>query len=114
MKSESTTLGAAVLTAALFIRTTTLDGAESAAIPLEQLGAVATKQVEGDSLSITPAENGARLHCAFQKLEGQATPEGLWLSSTAEEIRTWTTTCTATLRGRSLAAISFRRLSERL
>jgi hypothetical protein len=38
---------------------------------------------EGDGLALTAAEPGARLHCAFQCLDGEATREGLWLTSTA-------------------------------
>ena len=32
----------------------------------------------------TATTNGARLRCAFQKLEGQVKHEGLWLNSTVE------------------------------
>src|SRR6188472_3490419 len=53
-------------------------------IPIEKLGAVASKQYQGDGLSIIPTPDGARLRCAFQRLEGLATHEGLWLSSTAD------------------------------
>jgi len=35
-------------------------------------------------VDVAATGKGARLHCAFQKLESQATREGLWLSSTAE------------------------------
>lgn len=58
----------------------------SARIPLDQLGAVATKQVGGNSLLITatPQNGSAHLRCAFQRLQGHATPEGLWLRSTAD------------------------------
>ena len=31
---------------------------------------------------MTPTDSGARLHCVFQRLDGEATPEGLWLTST--------------------------------
>ena len=53
-------------------------------IPFGQLGAEAQKQYSGDGIGITPTAGGARLRAAFQKLEGQATAEGLWLESTAE------------------------------
>ena len=56
----------------------------SAPIPLAELGAKAGAQYHGDGLSVTPTPEGARLHCVFQKLEGQVTPEGLWLNSTVE------------------------------
>jgi hypothetical protein len=54
-------------------------------IPLDQLGAEAQKQYSGEGISIQPTAEGARLRAAFQDLEGQVTPEGLWLTSTAEE-----------------------------
>ena len=53
-------------------------------IPMDQLGAVAGKQYQGDGLSVTATPDGARLRCVFQKLEGQVTPQGLWLVSTVE------------------------------
>jgi hypothetical protein len=51
---------------------------------MDQLGAVAGKQYQGDGLSVSATADGARLRCAFQRLEGQVTREGLWLSSTAD------------------------------
>jgi hypothetical protein len=57
---------------------------KSAPIPMDQLGAVAGKQYQGDGLSVSVTPDGARLRCAFQRLEGQVTREGLWLSSTAD------------------------------
>ena len=56
----------------------------SPAIPVTELGATAGAQYHGDGLSVTPTPEGARLRCVFQKLEGQVTPKGLWLKSTAE------------------------------
>jgi hypothetical protein len=53
-------------------------------IPVAKLGASAGAQYHGDGLSVTPTPEGARLRCVFQKLEGQATAVGLWLTSTAE------------------------------
>ena len=56
----------------------------NAPIAWEDLGAKATAQYKGDGLAIVSTPEGAvRLRCAFQKLEGEATSEGLWLSSTA-------------------------------
>src|SRR5262245_46449667 len=51
-------------------------------IPFSQLGARAGADYRGDGLAVTPAAEGARLRCAFQRLEGEATPKGLWLTST--------------------------------
>ena len=47
------------------------------------LGANATVQYSGDGLAVASTADGAvRLRCAFQKLEGEVTREGLWLNST--------------------------------
>jgi len=52
------------------------------AIPWSQIGAKAGADYQGDGLAMTPTESGARLCCVFQRLDGEATPEGLWLTST--------------------------------
>jgi len=49
-----------------------------------ELGARAGAQYQGDGLSVVPTPEGARLRCVFQRLEGQVTREGLWLTSTVE------------------------------
>ena len=52
-------------------------------IAWSDLGAKATAQYSGDGLAIAVTPSGAvRLRCAFQKLEGEVTCEGLWLEST--------------------------------
>ena len=53
-------------------------------ITIAELGAKAGAQYHGNGLSVVPTPEGARLRCVFQKLEGQVTPEGLWLTSTVE------------------------------
>ncbi len=53
-------------------------------IPVTGLGATAGAQYHDDGLSVTATPAGARLRCVFQKLEGQVTREGLWLTSTTE------------------------------
>ena len=58
--------------------------ARSELIPLDQIGTVAAKQYHGGGLSVAATPDGARLKCVFQKLEGQATAEGLWLTSTTD------------------------------
>jgi hypothetical protein len=55
---------------------------QPAAIPFSDIGARATANYQGDALGVTATSDGARLRCGFQKLEGHATPEGLWLEST--------------------------------
>ena len=55
---------------------------QPAAIPFSDIGARATAGYQGDALGVTATAGGARLRCGFQKLEGLATPEGLWLEST--------------------------------
>ena len=52
------------------------------AIPWSQLGAKAGVDYQGDALAVIPTAEGTRLHCVFQRLEGEATREGLWLTST--------------------------------
>lgn len=51
---------------------------------MAELGTKAGEQYHGDGLSVAKTPEGARLSCVFQKLDGQVTPEGLWLTSTAE------------------------------
>src|SRR5690242_10949190 len=53
-----------------------------AAIPWNQIGATAGADYKGDGLSVSPSGSGAALHCVFQRLDGEATPKGLWLTST--------------------------------
>ena len=53
-----------------------------AAIPWNEIGAQASANYHGDELAVMPAGSGARLHCVFQRLDGEATAEGLWLAST--------------------------------
>ena len=55
-------------------------------IPSSQLGAKVEAQYQGDGLAIIPTAEGARLRCAFQRLEGEATREGLWLTSTVSNV----------------------------
>ena len=54
----------------------------SQAIPWSQIGAKAGAAYQGDGLAVSPTADGARLRCVFQRLEGEATREGLWLTST--------------------------------
>jgi hypothetical protein len=53
-----------------------------ATIPWSQIGAKAGADYKGDGLAVTPTQSGARLHCGFQRLDGEATTRGLWLTST--------------------------------
>src|SRR5436309_1965722 len=55
----------------------------SQAIRWAQIGAKAGADYKGDGLAVSATAPGARLRCVFQRLEGEATPEGLWLTSTA-------------------------------
>jgi len=57
-------------------------GQTNAPIPWDQIGAKAGTDYHGDGLAVTPATDGARLHCVFQRFDGEATREGLWLVST--------------------------------
>ena len=60
----------------------TTENTSPKAIPWTQVGTAARAQYSGDGLTVTPTEHGARLHCVFQRLEGETTREGLWLTST--------------------------------
>src|SRR5882724_6967273 len=51
-------------------------------LPWSQLGAKASADYQGDGLGVSATAEGARLRCVFQRLEGEATREGLWLTST--------------------------------
>src|SRR6266516_8815 len=51
-------------------------------IPWSQNGAKAGADYQGERLAVSPTAEGARLRCVFQRLEGEATHEGLWLTST--------------------------------
>src|ERR1051326_3615112 len=53
----------------------------NASIPWDQLGAQAGAAYKCEGLSVIATESGARLHCVFQRLEGEVTREGLSLSS---------------------------------
>jgi trimeric autotransporter adhesin len=52
------------------------------AIPLDNIGAKAGADYHGDGLCVATTKAGARLHCVFQRLDGEATSQGLWLIST--------------------------------
>ena len=67
---------------ALTLTTSTRAEAPPSAVPFADIGARATADYQGDALGITATPDGARLRCGFQKLEGHATPEGLWIQST--------------------------------
>src|SRR5437016_2266723 len=54
----------------------------SPAIPWSQLGVKAGSDYQGDGLAVSSIGEGVRLRCVFQRLEGEATREGLWLTST--------------------------------
>jgi len=58
-----------------------------AAIPWNEIDAKAGANYKGDGLAVTPTGSGARLHSVFQRLDGEATPEGLWLAPRNRTIR---------------------------
>ena len=57
-------------------------GAGKTAVPWSAVGAEAGKQYTNEGLSVTAAPGSARLLCVFQRLEGMAMADGLWLTST--------------------------------
>jgi uncharacterized delta-60 repeat protein len=60
-------------------------GETTTAIPFAQLGAEADKKSAGAASSVTATATGAKLRALMQDLEAEATNEGLWLTSTADE-----------------------------
>ena len=51
-------------------------------ITWSQIGAKAGAEYKGDGLVVSSTPDGAQLRCVFQRLEGEATREGVWLTST--------------------------------
>src|ERR1039458_3369619 len=74
-----------------------------AAVPWSQIGAKASADYTGDGLAVTPTEFGARLHCVFQRLDGEATSQGLWLTSTVTNKANDRFRVTAAIVGRKAA-----------
>jgi hypothetical protein len=60
-------------------------GASQKAIPWKEVAAAAGAQHSGEGLKVTLTDEGARLYCAFQRLDALGTREGLWLSSTVPD-----------------------------
>jgi len=57
--------------------------ATSPSVPWSEIGPQkAVADYKGDGLAVTPTKSGARLRCVFQRLDANATGEGLWLTST--------------------------------
>lgn len=54
----------------------------SRTIPAIELRTATPAQRLDDNFKVTQTEYGAQLHCESQHLTGEATPEGLWLTST--------------------------------
>jgi len=81
--------GAATRTTCLLVALLTADvspaapanAPTNAPIPWEQIGAKAGAEYHGNGLSVTRTAAGAKLNCIFQRLAGEATPAGLWLTS---------------------------------
>src|SRR5437870_1457668 len=67
----------------------------------DEVGAKAAAQYAGEGLSVTANETSAHLNCIFQKLRGEATREGLWLTSTVTNTANVRFRVTATAVGRA-------------
>lgn len=80
--------------------------AQATPIPWNEIGAAAGKQYQGDGLAVAATEEGARLHCVFQKLEGHATRDGLWLVSTTAGAPGGRFRVTALAVGRTCGAVA--------
>lgn len=72
-------------------------------IPWDHIGAKAAVDYHGDGLTVTPTADRAKLHCVFQRLDGEATREGLWLVSTVANQAKNRFRVTAVAVGRSAA-----------
>ncbi len=81
MKSERIWL--ALPAAALALAVSHSASPANTPVPFSEIGQRATADYHGDALAVTTTPEGALLRCGFQKLEGRATAEGLWLESTA-------------------------------
>ncbi len=57
----------------------------SAPISFDQIGSAVARKYDGDGISVSATPGGARLQSAFQKLSGEATRDGLWLTSTDDD-----------------------------
>ncbi len=66
----------------LFLMPFLAAGAEE--ISWSEVGARASAEYQGEGLAVIADGDGAMLTCVFQRLEGNATPAGLWLTSEAE------------------------------
>src|ERR1700722_1599412 len=73
---------AAQTTGAPKFQNTPFDRTQTHVIAWSDIGAKAGADYQGQGLSVTATPAGARLHCQFQRLDGEATAEGLWLIST--------------------------------
>src|SRR5579862_3440725 len=78
-------------------------GTDSQAAPRNQTGAKAGADYHGQGLAVTSEGNGARLHCLSQRLEGEATPAGLWVTSTLANQRSGRVQIKAVRLGRPAA-----------
>ena len=76
-----------------------------APISMAELSAKVGAQCQGDGLSVSPTPEGAQLRCSFQKLEGQATVEGLWLTSTVDGAEVNRFSVVATSMGRTVECV---------
>lgn len=87
-------LGGRCLATLLWVTTLPVGAQAPPTVPVSQsispvqLGSVATKQFQGEGLSVSATPDGAQLCCAFQKLEGKLTETGLWLRSITHEANT--------------------------
>ncbi len=84
-----------------FTSAAALDGKDSPRIPWDQIGTETDRRYSGQSLAISREGQGVRLRVAFQKLEGLATLDGLWLDSTKPGIGCERFRVLATAVGRS-------------
>src|SRR5262245_7582830 len=91
MRIHRTLLAAVLATTLLHLpaRAAALSGEQprtsSRGIPWTDVGPVAGANYSGNGLTVTATEGGAQLRCVFQRIDAQATREGLWLTSTVTD-----------------------------
>jgi hypothetical protein len=77
----------------------------NSSIPWQAVDAMASKQCPSEALAVSASHEGALLRCTFQRLEGKATTEGLWLTSTTTNSNEDRFRLSATAVGRTLEQI---------
>lgn len=84
MRAAFNTATVAVISMQSVLAQTPLSEQRSSPISMDRRGILAGKQYQADGLLVTATPSGARLNCIFQRLDGEATSDGLWLNSASK------------------------------